>query len=111
MGRRKLREAIKTKGFLVSERTMRNWLDRYHGECSRALLPAPIEGLPVLDMKSLRLYEAELLQEAATDPEKTYTQMKAFLEKKFGRTCSKKNEAVDAVAFHGPFGGPRSPPR
>ena len=40
-------------------------------------------------MKSLRLYEAELLQEAATDLEKTYTQMKAFLEKKFGRTCIK----------------------
>ena len=39
---RKLREAIKTKGVLVSERTMRNWLDRCHreieGERARAVL-------------------------------------------------------------------------
>ena len=56
MGWRKLREAIKAKGFLVPERTMRSWLDRYHGNCSRALLAAPIEGLFVLDMKGLRLY-------------------------------------------------------
>jgi len=31
----KLREAIKAKGFLVLDRTMRNWLDRYHGEIER----------------------------------------------------------------------------
>ena len=31
----KLREAIKAKGFLVSEKTMRIWLDRYHGAMER----------------------------------------------------------------------------
>ena len=60
MGWRKLREAIKTKGFLVSEKTMRNWLDRHHGKCSRALLAAPIEGLPCLNLAELRHYETQL---------------------------------------------------
>ena len=32
---RKLREAIKAKGFLVSDKTMRIWLDRYHREIER----------------------------------------------------------------------------
>ena len=112
IGWRTLREAIKAKGFLVSERTMRNWLDRYHGKCSRALLAAPIEGLHVLDMKGLRLYEGELLKEAVTDPDKTYTQMKAFLEERFGRTCSKN---IMKQWMQSPFTGlsvvPRSPPR
>ena len=30
LGRRKLREAIKAKGFLVSEKTMSIWIARYH---------------------------------------------------------------------------------
>ena len=31
----KLREAIKEKGFLVSDKKMRIWLDRYHGAMER----------------------------------------------------------------------------
>ena len=57
MGRHKLREAIKAEGFLVSPKTMENWLDRYHRKCSRALLEAPIEGLPCLDRAGLLQYE------------------------------------------------------
>ena len=49
MGYWHLREAMKSKGFLVSETTMQHWLDRYHGKCRRALLKAPIDGLPCLD--------------------------------------------------------------
>ena len=89
MGRHKLREAIRAKGFLVSERTMRNWLDRYHGKCSRALLAAPTEGLPCLDLKGVRCYEAELLDKWSTDPDMTKTQLREFLEQTYGRTCSK----------------------
>jgi hypothetical protein len=89
MGWHKLREAINAKGFLVSERTMRNWLDRYHGKCSRALLVAPSEGLPCLDLKGLRLYEAELLEKWSANVEITYTQLKEFLEQTYGCTCSK----------------------
>ena len=37
----KLREAMKTKGFLVSEQTMRTWLDRYHGKWQRVII-APL---------------------------------------------------------------------
>ena len=37
IGRVKLREAIKAKGFLVSEQTMRTWLDRHHGVPKRAI--------------------------------------------------------------------------
>ena len=60
---RQLREAIKAKGFLVSERTMRNWFERYDGKCTRARLEAPIDGLPCVDRTGLQAYEAELLQE------------------------------------------------
>ena len=31
IGRRKIREAMKGKGYLVSEQVVRTWLDRYHG--------------------------------------------------------------------------------
>jgi len=68
---------------------MRNWLDRYHGKCSRALLAAPSEGLPCLDLTGLRLYEAQLLEEASTDPDYTYMQLRAWLEQTHGVTCSK----------------------
>ena len=47
LGYRKLREAIKTKGFLVSEKSMRIWLDRYHW---------------CVDREGLLHYEAELLE-------------------------------------------------
>ena len=89
IGRRKLREAIKAKGFLVSERTMRNWLDRYHGKCSRAPLVAPIEGLPSLDRQGLVQYQADLLQEWNSKPAMTYTQLKKYLGQHLGATCSK----------------------
>ena len=88
MGRRQLREAIKVKGFLVSDRTMHNWFDRYHGKCNRGLLAAP-NGLPTLDAAGLRPYEEQLLRHWNTDPDMTYTQLKEFLEQTFGRTCSK----------------------
>ena len=72
MGCVRLRESMKKKGFLVSERTMRSWLDRYHEMCS--LLP----------------YEAALLQYWFEHQAMTYTQGKEFLEQKHGVACSKK---------------------
>ena len=89
MGYRKLREAIKAKGFLVTETTMQRWFDRYHENCSRALLQAPIQGLPTLDRKGLVPYQAELLQEWNSKPAMTYTQLKEFLDQQLGATCSK----------------------
>jgi len=71
MGRVQLRESMKKKGFLVSEKTMRCWLDRYHG--IRALFP----------------YEAALLQYWFEHQAMTYTQGKEFLEQKHGVICSK----------------------
>ena len=53
-----LREALKKKGFLVSEQTMRTWFDLYHRKCRRALLKEPIDGLPCLDLMGLLPYEA-----------------------------------------------------
>ena len=75
MGYRKLRESMKSKGFLVAETTMQRWLDRYHGKSSRALLEAPIEGLPSLDRKGLVHYQAELLPGRNSKPGMTYMQL------------------------------------
>ena len=58
LGSRKLREAIKTKGFLVSEKSMRIWLDRYH-RC--------------VDREGLLPYEAELIALLASKTGTTYT--------------------------------------
>jgi len=90
LGRRKLREAIKEKGFLVSPTTMSNWLDRYHGKSKRTLLAAPIDGLPCLDLEGLRAYDTELLSRWADEWDITYTRLKEFLEQEHGRTCSKE---------------------
>ncbi len=90
MGSRKLREAIKTTGFLVSERTMRNWLDRYHGKCQRAIIAAPIEGLLCLDAAALRQHESKLLREWSSRPAMTYTQLKEWLEQTLAMTCTKR---------------------
>ena len=68
---------------------MRSWLDRHHGKCSRALLKAPIDGLPCLDRKGLLPYEAALLQYWFEHQAMTYMQGKEFLEQKHGVTCSK----------------------
>ena len=89
MGRWKLREAMKAKGFLVSERTMRNWLDRYHGMCQRAIIAAPIKGLPCLDAAALRQHESKLLREWSSRPAMTYTQLKEWLEQTLAMTCTK----------------------
>ena len=85
-----LREAMKKKGFLVSGQTMHTWVDRHHGKRSRALLKAPIEGLPCLDRKGLLPYVAELLALLDSKPATTYTQLKELLERKFSMTCSKR---------------------
>ena len=89
LGRRKLREAMKEKGSLVSLRTMSNWLDHYHGKSKRTLLAAPIEDLPCLDLEGLRAYESELLSKWNDNLDITYTQLTEFLEQEHGRTCSK----------------------
>ena len=90
IGRVRLREAIKAKGFLVSEQTMRTWLDRHHGKSQRAVLSAPIEGLPCLDAACLRQYEAKLLREWSSRPAMTYTQLKEWLEQSLAVTCTKR---------------------
>ena len=90
IGWTKIREAMKEKGYLVSERTVRNWLDRYHGKCNRALLEAPIDGLPCVDRRGLQPYEAALLEIWDSRPRITYMQMKEFLEQKLGVSCSKR---------------------
>ena len=66
MGCKRLRESMKKKGFLVSEKTMRCWLDRYHEMCS--LFP----------------YEAVLLQFWSKHQAMTYSQGKEFLFQKHG---------------------------
>ena len=68
---------------------MHNWLERYHGKCSRALLEALIEGLPSLDRHGLVQYRAGLLQEWNSKPAMTYMHLKEFLELQLGATCSK----------------------
>ena len=62
-----LREAMKTKGFLVTEAAMRGWLER------QSLLP----------------YQPQLLQHWNSFPRITYTQMKEFLEEEHGVTSAK----------------------
>ena len=74
LGYRKVREAIKTKGFLVSEKSMRIWLDRYH-RC--------------VDREGLLPYEEALLDYWFEHQAMTYMQGKEFLEQKHGVTCSK----------------------
>ena len=76
MGCRKLREAIKTKGFLVAKTTIERWLDREHGKAKRALLAAPIDGLPSVDRQGLVHYHAELFEEWNSKPAITYMQLK-----------------------------------
>ena len=66
MGWRKLREAMKTKSFLVTTATMQSWLER------QSLLP----------------YQPQLLQHWNSFPRITYTQMKEFLEQEHGVSCS-----------------------
>ncbi len=68
---------------------MRNWLDRHNGKCQRALLAAPIEGLPCLDIVGLRLYEPQLLETLCGQPAITYTEMKEWFEQSFAMTCTK----------------------
>ena len=80
IGRRKLREAMKEKGFLVSEQTMRSWLDRYHEKRSRARLQRA---------RLLRQHEAQLLREWSSRPAMTYTQLKEWLEQTLSKTCDK----------------------
>ena len=90
LGYRQLREGIRTKGFLVSEKTMRNWLDRHNGKCKRLIIVAPIEGLPCLDVAGLRFYQAQLLERWSCSPSITYTVLKEWLEQTHGVTCTKK---------------------
>ena len=85
MGYWKLREAMKTKGFLVTESIMQRWLKRYHEKCK---YEAPIEGLPVVDREGLLPYEAQLLQFLDSKTGTTYMQAKEFLEQRLGATCS-----------------------
>ena len=80
---------MKTKRFLVSEKTMSNWLDRRNGKCQRALLAAPIESLPCLDVAGLRHYEAQLLKICFAEPSITYTGLKERFERDFSMTCTK----------------------
>ena len=68
---------------------MRTWLDRHHGKCQRAVLSAPIEGLPCLDAAGLRQYEAKLLREWSSRPAIAYMQLKEWLEQSLAMTCSK----------------------
>ncbi len=90
MRRFQLREAIKAKGFLVSEQTMRTWLDRYHGKFQRAIIAAPIEGLPCKVAAGLRRQEAKLLREWSSRPAMTYMQLKEWLEQTLAMTCTKQ---------------------
>ena len=89
MGQRKLREAMKQKGYLVSDRSMRSWLDRHHGHCTRTKLEAPMEGLTRLKIAGLRKYQAARLREWHRRPGITYTQLKDFLEQTLQCTCNK----------------------
>jgi len=89
LGYRQLREAIKTKGFLVSDRTMRNWLERHHRECTRAIIAAPKEGLQCLDIAGLRHYEPQLLKICFSEPRITYDRLKERFEQECSMTCTK----------------------
>ena len=90
MGRRRLREAIKGKGFLVSQQTMRTWLKRHEGKCRKAIRKAPKEGLPCLDVAGLRGHEAWLLRYWNSEPSITYTGLKEALEQSLAMTCTKE---------------------
>ena len=89
MGSRKLREAMKSRGFLVTTSTMERWLDRHNGKCQRAIIAAPIEGLPCLDAAALRQHESKLLREWSSRPAMTYMQLKEWLEQSLAMTCTK----------------------
>ena len=89
LGYRRLREAIKAKGVVVSQKTMQNWLARYHGKSSRTVLPKPREELPELDLNGVRRYQDILLCQADSDTDQTYVQLRAWLEATFHVTCNK----------------------
>ena len=59
------------------------------GSASRALLAAPIEGLPCLDAAGLRHYEASYCSKIGAAPAMTYMQGKKWLEQELAITCSK----------------------
>ena len=81
-----LREKMKQKGYLVSEKTIEIWMDRQSddsGKPTRAKLAAPMEGLPSLTLAGLRKHQAALLRIwHKRGPGTTYTQMKEELEQK-----------------------------
>ena len=55
LGYMKLREAMKTKGFVATHQNICDWLERYHGKCTRPMRAAPKEGFPCLDIAGLAL--------------------------------------------------------
>ena len=57
-----LREAMKKKGFLVSQRTMHTWVNRHNGKSTRPIIAAPIDELPCLDIAGVRQYERQLFK-------------------------------------------------
>ena len=63
------------------------------GRLAVALLAAPSDGLPCLDLKGLRLYEPQLLQQWGTDLDYTYMQLRAWLAQ-----TQKHYEALVSVA-------------
>ena len=80
---------MKKQGFLVSKQTMHTWVDKHNGKRKRPIIAAPVEGLPCLDLASLRQFEAQLLKICFAEPSITYTGLKERFERDVSMTCTK----------------------